>query len=151
MLGAEAAPQEAVVGGETFKAGPIDDRAKSAWERWVQDRAIASLERACRGLPVEAQAAAAVEMAERLGGAEYSFYGAKCTGMMKSPEGMVRLTGLIFGMPQDKAALFFKEQPVRALAAVLLAINESLGSLPALADKLKEESNGKGEGAAPNA
>lgn len=145
LLGADGAPQEIQHGEKKYRAGPITDAVKAAWERWLQGKARASLEVVCKGMPHEAQGKAALDLAERLAGPEYSFYGPRSIEEMKGLGGIARMASLLFGIAQEEAASLMRAQPVQVLSVVLTAFKESLGGIPAAMESLAGRTSADGD------
>jgi L-fucose isomerase-like protein len=132
MLGAEAAPYTVEWKGKTYSATGFEQRAKSAWERAIQNEAKAHFADLAKFLAPEAQASAALEMAAQLAGVEYSFFGPRSMGLMKTVPGVIRAASILFGVSEADAYTLFMAKPLEVKVVVEAVFNESFAALAAL-------------------
>lgn len=145
MLGAEAPPMEVEALGRKWHASPLTQASKAAWERRMKAAAKAALGEVCQGMPPAVQAAAAVELAERMASHQYAFFGPRSREALATPEGLADMAALVFGVARDEAESLLQAAPVETMAAVLATYKESLGGLAAAA------APGEGGGGGPKA
>lgn len=129
MLGAEAAPHTIEHDGKTYNFGPIDQRAKSAWERHLWHEARQALRESVEGLPDSVQAEAASKLAARKAAHEFAFFGPVSAEAMKTLPGQVVMGGILANVPRAEAEALFMARPGEVSGILTDIVNESFSSL----------------------
>jgi len=108
--------------GKVYTFAALDQRAKSAFERRLIDEAM----RTAATAP-EPHASRAVDRVVRdAARGVYAFFGEIAQDAVTSPQGMIALTAILLGIPDDEALMLAAEVPLEIAAKVDLVILEAL-------------------------
>lgn len=153
VLGGHAAPHVFEHGGRRYKVGLITQAVKSAYERWLIDRALAAA----------GEHALAISVVTRdVAKGVYGYHGKVAAESWAEQDGIVKLASLLFGTTEADMVDLLTARPVEVKNRVLVAILEStpaehrervlarMQEAGAFTDG-KDGGNGAAEGELPNA
>jgi hypothetical protein len=146
ILGGHAESLSVEVNGRTYKASAIDQKKKSAWEAWLAQRVLGPF-LAAQDAQGEGYGQAVEAIADRIAEGRYGFHGPLSVKIMKTPDGVLALTRIIFGLTDDEAMELVTARPKEVGAIVGLIFRRSFPkAFKAAAEKAAEDE----EGADPN-
>jgi hypothetical protein len=122
-LGAFGSPIELEHGGKVYTASPVTQKVKSAFERWMQQRALGAAQALANEDPSMGRVVEAV--LDRIDSGHYSYHGKRSLEAILTPDGYLTLTALIFGIDPDEAMALTMAIPGEVGSVVAQVIRDS--------------------------
>ncbi len=135
-LGNAASPHTITHRGKTYTISLVDQRAKTAFERWNFERDKERLREVKDILPPDDYAIRARALSDAWMGGEFDFESPSSMAAMQTEKGMLALARILIGCSEEEVICLAVERSDDLTAIMELVFKESMPEVP---EKLKEK------------
>ncbi|MCA1684658.1 MAG: hypothetical protein LC745_01480 [Planctomycetia bacterium] len=112
-------------GGKTYEASYLTQGVKASFEQWIVSRALGMLSQLRAAMAAEEYAEEKAKLLDQVAAGKFGFHGRVSRAAMKTPDGNLAISRLLFGCTEDEMVRLVSERGDDVAAVLELVVQES--------------------------